>query len=263
MPVLGSNRFLRARADIGERLHRLRVERSWSQAELAKRLGLSQPQLSKIERGLSSLTAEQFLFLLSLFNVPVTHFAENQQKDIELQNALARLGARHLYENAEVLPSEVLDGAQRAIREALVEGSPRFVTSLAPVIVQHSHRLNLPKLYDELTRLGLERRLGWLVDNVLSALDQLAQTPGPKAASWSRIVRRTETTLRMFQDLTARSLAQSNVQALDILDDTIRTKKTLDQVQASSSAISRRWGVVTGLQPDDFVAALEAADVAL
>jgi hypothetical protein len=51
--------------------------------------------------------------------------------------------------------------------------------------------------------------------------------------------------------------------APDVLDAGIRSKQTLDDVVASSSPISRRWGIVTTLKPEDFAEALRGARAAL
>src|SRR5262245_3590350 len=75
---------------IAGRVRALRKDRRWTQAELAEHLHLSQNRLSEIERGGGSFTAEQFLAILKLFNIPVTHFAAARRRDMELQNALAR-----------------------------------------------------------------------------------------------------------------------------------------------------------------------------
>ena len=45
----------------------------------------------------------------------------------------------------------------------------------------------------------------------------------------------------------------------NVLDGGIRSKRTLEEVRAASSAISKRWGIVTVLQPEDFVEALRGA----
>jgi len=46
---------------------------------LAGQLGLEQSRLSEIERGDVSFTAEQFVAILKLFNVPPSHFASGAQ----------------------------------------------------------------------------------------------------------------------------------------------------------------------------------------
>ena len=83
----------KARTEIARKIRALREERHWTQADLSKGLGLSQSRFSEIERGQGSFTAEQFLEVLKLFNVPVSHFAVEQgESGSKIQNALARLG---------------------------------------------------------------------------------------------------------------------------------------------------------------------------
>ena len=45
----------------------------------------------------------------------------------------------------------------------------------------------------------------------------------------------------------------------DVLDATIRSPKTVKETVASSSELSRRWGVITSLQPEDFRQTLRVA----
>jgi hypothetical protein len=47
----------------------------------------------------------------------------------DLQNALVRLGARHLQERADVLPKAALEDVTAVLREALVSGTPRMVST--------------------------------------------------------------------------------------------------------------------------------------
>src|SRR5271154_2106763 len=89
----------KARFTIAKSVRDLRKERRWTQAELAKRLDLSQARLSEVESGDGSFTAEQFLLLLKLFNVGTSRFAPNagassgHDREAQIQNALVRLGA--------------------------------------------------------------------------------------------------------------------------------------------------------------------------
>src|SRR5580658_327261 len=97
----------KVRSEIARTVRELRKERRWTQAELAKRLDLSQARLSEIEGGDGSFTAEQFLLLLRLFNVGTNRFAPSggssagHDHEAQIQNALARLGALHLKENRD------------------------------------------------------------------------------------------------------------------------------------------------------------------
>jgi len=251
------------RSSIAARVRELRRGRRWTQAELSARLGLSQARLSEIERGAGSFTAEQFLLILKLFNATVSDFTVAvRDVDAEIQNALARLGALHLHESSDVLPSAQIESVGEALREGLAAGSPRLITALAPVLVLNVNRVNLKKLRAELTEAGLERRLDWLVDNTIDALrNELAHGKAPRP--WTQRYRRALLVLETFLDFVrppARAgSSPREAYAPDILDAHIRSKETLKEVATSSSPSSQRWGIVTTLQPEDFVSALKAA----
>jgi hypothetical protein len=133
------------------------------------------------------------------------------------------------------------------------------VTALAPVLVRNAERLNLSKLHAELERIGLERRLAWLVENTLTAL-RADPKLGATSKEWAKTDRRAELLLDQFMEhVTARSHASSPQAPSDVLDATIRSKRTLEEVRRSASKISQRWGIVTSLQAEDFLQALKAA----
>ncbi len=234
-----------------------------TQAELAARLGLSQSRLSQVERGDGSFTAEQFVEILRIFNVPLSHFvpAVAADKDAPLQNALAQLGATHLRESTDVLASATaVDNISLAIRDALLSGSPRLITALAPVIVANIERLNLPKLRAVLADAGVERRLLWLLDNVYVALRSFMDSR-PSRRGANRYPRAGVIIEAFLQssDLATRHSSAPAGGPKEILDADIRSKKSLDKVWSAASEISKRWNVVTALQPEDFRLALEQA----
>jgi transcriptional regulator with XRE-family HTH domain len=250
----------KTRKQIAAKVRELRHDRKWTQADLAKQLHLSQNRLSEIERGDGSFTAEQFLLLLQLFNVASSQFVDQLgDASLAIQNALSRLGALHLQESVHVLPSEELEEVHDVVREALLDGSPRIITALAPVLVRNARRLNLNKLHADLENLGRARRLAWVIDNTLNALAHLSST-SRDAKEWSKLYRRAALHLKLFLDFV--DSPPGRHLPLDILDATIRSKRTLDDVQRSASTASQRWGIVTSLQPEDFIQALEAARAA-
>ncbi len=249
------------RVVIAKRVRELRVGRHWTQAELSKRLRSSQARLSEIERGDGSFTAEQFLTILKLFNVAPSHFAPNPQDDeLELQNALARFGALHLQESENVLPSSRFNTVGDLVRETLVSTeSPRLLAALAPVLVRNVDTLNLERLQLQLAQIGRDRRFAWLIENTLEAVGRELRQAPPRA--WAKIYRRAEVVLGAFLDSVKAGGVKLSDFGPDILDANIRSKQTVIDVLASSSKISRDWGVVASLQPDDFAAALRAARV--
>ncbi len=258
----------RGRNSIAKRVRALRKERRWTQAELSQKLNLSQSRLSEIERGDGSFTAEQFLLILKLFNVAASHFvhkATEPDRDAEFQNVLARLGALHLKESVEVLPSERLEAVGDIVRETLVAAeSPRLITALAPVLVRNADRINLKKLHLELVGAGFERRLGWLLESTRDAVRAELVEPLPRP--WAQVYRRAEVLLSAFVDFARaeglRGAASAAGLAPDILDRNIRSKRSLDEVVASSSNTSRGWGIVTSLQLEDFGEALRGTRAA-
>jgi transcriptional regulator with XRE-family HTH domain len=248
------------REHIAERVRELRRGRRWTQAELAKQLELSQSRLSEIESGNGSFTAEQLLRVLALFNVGVEHFVEHRNDpQLELQNALARFGAKHLVESDAVVPTERLSEVSNAIREALLDGSPRLVTAVAPVLVSHARQLNLYALLAELTRLGRERRLGWAIESTLEALRKLVK--GPDSAFWNKQLLGAGLALELNAPLVFTSMkkGERSTYSHDVLDPSIRTLASLDKARHDSSALAKKWGVVTAISTEDFVNALREA----
>lgn len=250
----------KARREIGLALKALREARLLSQVELARRLDISQAGLSKIERGASSLNTEDFLEVLRIFNVPASHFYPKSLKgdpESVLQNALARLGAAHLYEN-DSLPSENLEQVNQVVREVLIDGrNPRHLVALAPVIVAQISRIHLNKLWSEFIHLGLERRLAWLLENTLEAL-KLAQRPTDQA--WARNHRQAETVLQQFLvNIQAQGIPPEGAPLPEVLGPSASSRKTISSLENESSSISRKWGILSPFQVQDFVNALKAS----
>jgi transcriptional regulator with XRE-family HTH domain len=245
----------KTRMHIVSRVRELRVERRWTQAELAEKLGLSQARLSEVERGGGSLTAEQLVLVLRLFNVRLEDVVGLQPVEDELQNALARLGALHLREVATALPSERVASARAAVRETLLAPrDTRLLLALAPVLVANVDGLNLDVLHDELSQLGFPARVPWLVDNVRAALG--LTSPTKASAPWRRAA-------TVLGDFLERHPPPGEAELrLDYIDGGVRSSRTLAHVRDTASIFSRRWGVLSELQPSDFADALGAADAA-
>ncbi len=247
------------RLRIVDKVRELRTARRWTQAELAGKLGLSQARLSEIERGGGSLTAEQLIAVLQLFNVSIDEFLPPQDPEDELQNALARLGAFHLREVPNVVPSERAGGLRAVARETLVAPrSSRLVLALAPAVVANLDALNLDTLHDDLAALGFPARVPWFVATLREALFKVRVAKGRSAASaWHRAV-------AYLGDFVARHPPPATAPGqwppvLDYLDAAARSPQTLAAVKAAASEVSRQWGVVTEVQPSDFAEALGAA----
>ena len=183
-----------------------------------------------------------------------------RQRLVFVTRALARLGAVHLQERSDVLPSELLTEVSDVVRETLIGAeSSRLLTALAPVLVQNIDRLNLPKLHAQLVETGLQRRWGWLLENTLLALHQESpQLSRPWALRYRRAALLIENWLAAFR-VQSEEQRTTDAQPLDIIDSNIRSRGTLDEVMATASDISHRWRIATSVHPADFAVALRAA----
>lgn len=255
----------RTRKTIARKIRELRVGRKMTQAALARRLGLSQSRLSEIERGDGSFTAEQLLQLLKIFNVTTSHFAPpghardaGSSRHAQLQRALVRLSATQLREDTDVLPTERLAVVSDVVRETLLDGAPRHLTALAPVLVNNLQDVGLRGLWADLSRAGFERRLAWLVENTLEAV-RLELRGRPPRSRMQRY-KRAEVTFDMFlSHVRAVSRAQGD-NPPDLLDETALSAESREEIEEASTEISKRWNVITDLRPDDFAEALRAAN---
>ena len=246
-----------SRQCIAQVVRTLRRERAWTQAELAKSLGISQGRLSQIESGGGSFSAEQLLLILRLFNVTPARFADDiEDRGSQLQNALARLGAGHLYESDQVLPRDSVDDVSKIVGEALSEGDPRLTAALAPVLVSNIDRVSLSRLQLDFSRAGFERRLPWLCENIVQAIKSELKTNPPQA--WSNQARRAEWVLEHFFRATTTPSARSS-KDWDALDAGIRTVGTALEVRKAASKVSQKWRIITSLTPEDFARALRDA----
>jgi hypothetical protein len=110
---------------------------------------------------------------------------------------------------------------------------------------------------------GLERRLAWVVENTLQALRE--ELPSVKDARQRRAYTRAQVVLGIYEDF-VRDFADTELAAKpaapDVLDAGVRSKKTLAEVATASSDTSKRWGIVTAIQPEDFARALRGARAA-
>jgi len=95
-----------------------------------------------------------------------------------------------------------------------------------------------------------------VIDNTLTALAQLSRS-SKDAKQWSKLYRRAEVNLGSFLGFV--DPPPGRRLPLDVLDATIRSQRTLDEVQRTSSKLSQRWAIVTSLRPEDFLEALKAA----
>jgi transcriptional regulator with XRE-family HTH domain len=250
------------REGIVTKLRQVRQDRGWTQAELAQKLGMSQARLSVVERGGGSISAEQFLAFLALANLSIQDFLPHQDKQDEIQNALARLGALHLREVDDIVATERFQRVEDALAETLAAPrSARLLLALGPVLVWNIEHVNLDHLNERLSRIGLSHRLGWLVQSVAAAIARVG--PG-SVAPWGQRQHKADFLLADFLARLERahpSPREDELPPTDHLDPGIRSMKSLAIAWQYSDSVARRWRIATELTADDFAAALRVAGV--
>lgn len=249
---------------IAKKVRELRLERHWTQTRLARLLNLSQNRLSEIENGQGSFTAEHLISILTVFNVSLDYFAKTKASaEEQLQNILERLGAAHLKGNSNILPTDRIKNVLEAVRETLATAkSPRLITALAPVIVYHADSEILNQLrYDlEESKLGLIYRYGWVLRNVLDAIQNELQNTELSVELRNKY-KHAERVINHLVGSSKFSLKAPKKKNGDLwgIDAGINSQKTFEDVKKHSSRFSKAWGIVTRLQPKDFVEALRYA----
>lgn len=248
---------------IASGLQRLRKERSVTQAELARLLGLSQAQLSKIENGRGSITAEQFIGLLRKYSLPLSYFVppekgSKNEEDPFLQNALAHLGAIHLRIVPGVAVPEKLAVVEEAVLETLIAPSSRLVTALAPVIVRHCESINFHRIAERLRGHGIEHRIWWVVDGTYHALGERLKDPYlPR--DLHRLYQ------RAFLLLERKKLDVGTVQNQlkdkeDEIDRDLISERTIQLVKQNRDKLATHWHIVTRIKKPDFEQALKDSE---
>lgn len=248
------------RASIAAKVRQLRRGRRLTQQQLARLLGITQGYLSKLESGQGEFSAEQLLTLFGFFNVSPDFFSiKAPDVGTQIQNALARQGAEQLAQDIGTLPSERLRSASSAIREALISGdSARQVAAVAPVLVENAGQINLQRLRDEFAALGLERRLGWALEETLGAVR--LESNRTQEREWRLKYRRANLVIDSF--LRGWQIAPEPVRnpaippQYDLFDPEITSEEAKAEVIANLSASAKRWKIATRIEVDDFVHAL-------
>ena len=136
------------------------------------------------------------------------------------------------------------------------------MAAIAPVLVAHAGQLNLGRLRNELAALGLENRLAWAVESTLEAIK--LESAQVLSREWRLKYRRAALIIEQFFRpwlITSRPAGLDPTQPTpyDVLDPEITSPEGLKEVVAHLSPIAQRWRIATGLEIDDFVAALRGA----
>ncbi|WP_291981134.1 helix-turn-helix transcriptional regulator [Luteitalea sp.] len=215
----------------GRRLRALRMDLGLTQAEAARRWGLSQPYVSLVEQGRRPVPDR----LVAALAPPVVLAGERHQRtSTDLGVALGNLGYpgfRYLANGRRVDPVVVVLEALRAD-----DVSPRVLRAL-PWVLAHHADLDWPRLLPQVKALTLQNALGFLA----SLARRLAMRDG-RAAVVERL-REVERELEEVRLVRERSLGRRLAEA------------EARHVRAHRSALARHWRVLSELTVDDVATA--------
>lgn len=250
---------------IGLGLKRVRKDRALTQAELARILTISQPQLSQVESGKGSLTAGQLLLLISRFNLTAADFLPAQkrpeQRDDELQNALVRFGAKHLREIPDLPASSRYVRADDVILDTLIAPvSPRFVTALGPVIVHNIDFIVFPRLFQRLHEIGREARLIWLFQCLETATEihiEKSHLSRERTVLYREVHRALGGMLAILKSIVERNKKEF---IEDILISRVTGAKSLERLRSNRDQPALDWNILTDIKAEDFYRELVETD---
>lgn len=167
------------RSRIGRAIRNLRKEEGISANFLAKVLGVTQPTISRIENGTTSIAAEKLCFLAKTFNRPFVYFIgerspiQYSHEDI-LRAGLVHYGARHLKSKRTINIQEHYKTYADFLNDSLSEvNDPRFAAALATTLYYQAliGKLNANRIISTVRQkrlvANLEVLLAMLISNML------------------------------------------------------------------------------------------------
>jgi transcriptional regulator with XRE-family HTH domain len=104
---------------IGEKLKKLRLDKGWSQPEVAKRLGIHTQHISRYERGISNPLASQVKKMADIFGVSADYLLSDELDDTTSPKIKDR-ELQRLFEDADKLPETDRQVIKRVIESILM-----------------------------------------------------------------------------------------------------------------------------------------------
>lgn len=86
---------------IGQNIRALRQQNGWSQHEIAKRLNISIPAVSKIETGRTDVNMSRVVQIAAVFDITVLHLIGNANEAYQSENTLVLADLREKIQTRE------------------------------------------------------------------------------------------------------------------------------------------------------------------
>ena len=178
---MASTEIRELRSRIGRAIKKLRKEEGISAQYLAKVLGVTQPTISRIESGATSISAENLFFIAKSFNRPISFFVGEQNPTVHdiqdiLRAGLVHYGAAHLKSKRSIDINQYYKTYEDFLNASLYEISdPRFAAALATTIYNHAAKgkINELRLITSIKHVLLARYLLSLITFIRKALPNI------------------------------------------------------------------------------------------
>lgn len=246
---------------ISEAIRSIRRRHQWTQGQLCKVLGISQPQLSAIEHKRCSLTAEQFLVFLQTFNLSLSDvlLLKSEDPSIPLRHSLQRLGAHHLGWDPAIPVANQLEDVYDVVLETLVTvPTSDHVCALAPVIVRHVRDMNIDAIGMRLFDLGLDGRIWWVVEGTLWAVRSRMRWFLPR--EFSKLYKKAVEKLERKSKTSNQFFSMRRGYPVDILEWEGRSSRAIEELKRKRDSLAERWRIVTPIRVEDFTQSLMEAE---
>lgn len=218
-----------------EWLRHARRDRGWTQAEAARRLGISQGYLSLLERGARRVSSPALQAIQRVYAVPSTGLPLVDLSTLSparLAAALARLGyppLAHLRGRTRLNPATLMLGA---LRHADLEAR---LTEALPWVALHHHDLDWNWLLARAKVHDMQNRLGYVV----ALATRLAEQHDDVETS------------RRLREVT-HTLERSRLCREDTLCRDTMTTAERTWLRARRSRLARHWNLLTDLRTESF-----------
>ncbi|MBU4485045.1 helix-turn-helix domain-containing protein [bacterium] len=166
---------------IGRAIRKLREEEGVSAQFLARILGVTQPTVSRIENGNTSIAAEKLCFLAKSFNRQLSYFIGDQsalihdEEDV-LRAGLVSYGAKHLKSKRTIDICEYYRTYADFLNVALTEvDDPRFTAALATTLYKQTaeNKLKITRIISTITHERLISNLKALIEIINLSIDMI------------------------------------------------------------------------------------------
>ena len=226
-------------AELAERLRRSRLEKGLTQEEVGKLLGVSRLAVWGMEQGKRAVDAWELYNLARVYGKSVEDFFREKVTESDLVLSFQEYGYP-VYSTQPAGRGRLLDPTTLFLYVLAEAPDPRLVEGLPVVVFTQS--LNYEWLYREALRLGVQNRLGLVLDLTLQAFQRLGAAKDT----------------RLLEALLSR-LERVKLGRVEAFEGRAPSPNEEERLQRLSDPLSRKWNLLSNFPLDSIVQGLHRA----